>query len=140
MSGEEDGAIPIEDTFHVIANYVALAIEFGAVIVVAFGGAQALLSSIGVMVTGMADGIHGREIWLKFATWILLALEFALAADIVRTAVAPTWDDIWKLAVIAVIRTKLNYFLARDISDFSRRQEQQASKFMRNQPSSPAST
>ena len=30
----------------------------------------------------------GREIWLKFATWILLALEFALAADIRCTAVA----------------------------------------------------
>ena len=34
--------------------------------------------------------MRGREIWLRFATWILLALEFALAADIVRTAVAPT--------------------------------------------------
>ena len=55
----------------------------------------------------------------KFATWILLALEFALAADLVRTAVAPTWDDISKLAVIATIRTMLNYFLAKDIADFS---------------------
>ncbi|HBH41858.1 MAG TPA: hypothetical protein DD732_01110 [Rhizobiales bacterium] len=56
---------------------------------------------------------------LQFATWILLALEFALAADLVRTAVAPTWDDISKLAVIATIRTMLNYFLAKDIADFS---------------------
>src|SRR5680860_782828 len=58
------------------------------------------------------------QIWLKFATWILLALEFALAADILRTAVAPTWEDIWKLAVIATIRTMLNYFLAKDIAAF----------------------
>jgi uncharacterized membrane protein len=35
-----------------------------------------------------------------------------------RTAVAPTWDDISKLAVIATIRTMLNYFLAKDISAF----------------------
>ena len=48
----------------------------------------------------------------------LLALEFALAADLVRTAVAPTWDDISKLAVIATIRTMLNYFLAKDIAEF----------------------
>jgi hypothetical protein len=48
-----------------------------------------------------ADEMRGRAIWLQFATWILLALEFALAADLVRTAVAPTWDDISKLAVIA---------------------------------------
>jgi uncharacterized membrane protein len=65
----------------------------------------------------------GREIWLRFATWILLALEFALAADILRTAVAPTWEDISKLAVIATIRTMLNYFLAKDIAEFDRAQE-----------------
>ena len=62
--------------------------------------------------------MQGRVVWLKFATWILLALEFALAADIVRTAVAPTWEDITKLAVIATIRTMLNYFLAKDIAAF----------------------
>lgn len=62
--------------------------------------------------------MQGREIWLRFATWILLGLEFALAADLVRTAVAPTWEDISKLAVIATIRTMLNYFLAKDIAEF----------------------
>lgn len=67
-----------------------------------------------------ADEMRGREIWIRFATWILLALEFALAADLVRTAVAPTWDDIAKLAVIATIRTMLNYFLAKDIAEFDR--------------------
>jgi len=56
----------------------------------------------------------------RAATWILLALEFALAADLVRTAVAPTWDDISKLAVIATIRTMLNYFLAKDIASFDK--------------------
>lgn len=61
----------------------------------------------------------GRTIWLRFATWILLALEFALAADIARTAVAPTWEDITKLAVIAN-RTMLNYFLAKDIASFEK--------------------
>jgi hypothetical protein len=66
-----------------------------------------------------ADEMRGRAIWLQFATWILLALEVALAADLVHTAVAPTWDDISKLAVIATIRTMLNYFLAKDIADFS---------------------
>ena len=51
-----------------------------------------------------------------------IALEFALAADILRTAVAPTWDDISKLAVIATIRTMLNY-LAKDIMAFDKSQE-----------------
>jgi uncharacterized membrane protein len=102
---------------------VALAIEAGAVFVVAWGAVQAVVTLVGAILTGAADEIRGRVIWLKFATWILLGLEFALAADIVHTAVAPTWEDIWKLAVIAVIRTMLNYFLAKDIADFSKLQE-----------------
>ena len=65
---------------------------------------QALAVLVGSALSRNADEMIGREIWLKFATWILLALEFALAADLVRTAVAPTWDDISKLAVIATIR------------------------------------
>jgi uncharacterized membrane protein len=93
-------------------------IEAGAVLVVAFGALQALVSVVGAIIGRSADEIRGREIWIRFATWILLALEFALAADLVRTAVAPTWDDISKLAVIATIRTMLNYFLAKDIAEF----------------------
>jgi len=93
------------------------------VFVVSYGAVQALAGVVGAAFNRTADAMRGREIWLKFATWILLALEFALAADLVRTAVAPTWDDISKLAVIATIRTMLNYFLAKDIAEFDRAQE-----------------
>ena len=107
----------LEQHFNLIASYVALAIEYGAVFVAAFGALQAMAALLKAIANGQATGLAGRQIWLRFATWILLALEFALAADILRTAVAPTWDDISKLAVIATIRTMLNYFLAKEISD-----------------------
>jgi len=116
-------AIPLEERFSEIANYIALLIEAGAVLVVAFGALQALVSVAAEIIGRSADEMRGREIWIRFATWILLALEFALAADLVRTAVAPTWDDISKLAVIATIRTMLNYFLAKDIAEFERVQQ-----------------
>jgi uncharacterized membrane protein len=113
-----DSAITLEQQFSEIASYVALVIEAGAVFVVSFGAVQAIIGVIRAIFSPAADELAGREIWLKFATWILLALEFALAADLVRTAVAPTWEDIAKLAVIATIRTMLNYFLAKDIAAF----------------------
>lgn len=91
--------------------------------VVSFGALQALGGVVTLIFQRAADEMAGRVIWLRFATWILLALEFALAADIVRTAVAPTWDDITKLAVIAAIRTMLNYFLAKDIAEFDQARE-----------------
>ena len=97
---------------------MALAIEAAAVFVVAFGALQALPGVHHRDLKRAADEMQGRAIWLRFATWILLALEFALAADIVRTAVPPTWEDITEARVIATIRTMLNYFLAKDIADF----------------------
>jgi uncharacterized membrane protein len=51
------------------------------------------------------------------AHYLAIALEFQLAADILSTAVAPSWDQIGKLAAIAVIRTALNYFLTREMRE-----------------------
>ena len=120
-SGEQ--AILLEDQFKEIAGFIALAIEAAAVLVVSYGSLQALAGVVAHDRSAVPPTrCAGREIWLRFATWILLALEFALAADLVRTAVAPTWDDIAKLAVIATIRTMLNYFLAKDIAEFDQAQ------------------
>jgi uncharacterized membrane protein len=110
--------LPLEVQFSAIASYIALVIEAGAVFVVSYGAIQAIAGVVGGIFNRGAGEMQGRQIWLRFATWILLGLEFALAADLVRTAVAPTWDDISKLAVIATIRTMLNYFLAKDIAEF----------------------
>jgi uncharacterized membrane protein len=49
-----------------------------------------------------------------------VTLEFELAADILNTAVTPTWNEIGKLAAIATLRTALNYFLQRDIDQESK--------------------
>jgi len=93
----------------------ALALEAIAILVIVGGAGEALLRTISVL---RGDGgVTRRGVWLHFARWLLLGLEFALAADIVRTAVSPTWDDLGQLAVIAGIRTFLNFFLERDIHD-----------------------
>lgn len=60
--------------------------------------------------------IDKMTIRLDLGKSLAVALEFLLAADILRTAVAPTWNDIGKLAAIAALRTLLNYFLERELS------------------------
>ena len=52
---------------------------------------------------------------MHFGPWLLLGLEFELGADIVKTAVAPTWSDIGQVGAIAVIRVFFNYFLTKDM-------------------------
>ena len=56
-----------------------------------------------------------EEIRLQFGSSVAVSLELLLGADVLATAVAPSWDDIGKLASIAVIRTLLNYFLEREL-------------------------
>jgi uncharacterized membrane protein len=44
-----------------------------------------------------------------------LALEFQLGADILSTTIAPSPEALTQLAIIAVIRTFLNYFLNKEL-------------------------
>ncbi|NET42304.1 DUF1622 domain-containing protein [Okeania sp. SIO2B3] len=48
---------------------------------------------------------------------LVLALEFLLAADIVGTAISPSWSDIGRLAAVAGIRTFLNFFLEKEVKE-----------------------
>jgi uncharacterized membrane protein len=61
------------------------------------------------------------QVRLSLGRCLALGLEFALAADILRTAVAPSWPEIGQLAAIAVLRTGLNYGLEREIACEERR-------------------
>jgi uncharacterized membrane protein len=58
---------------------------------------------------------NNQNIRIQFGSSLTIALELLLAADILATAIAPTWDDIGKLAAIAVLRTALNFFLEREL-------------------------
>jgi uncharacterized membrane protein len=102
------------------ASYVALAAELCSVLCIAIGMVETLVRATIVIGSrrAMLRQVR-REVWTKFAMWIVFALEFALAADIVRTAIAPSWDDIGRLGAIALIRTALNYFLERDMEEFN---------------------
>ena len=57
---------------------------------------------------------------LSLGRSLALSLEFLLGADILRTAVEPSWDELGRLAAIATIRTALNYFLQREIAQDTR--------------------
>jgi uncharacterized membrane protein len=56
-----------------------------------------------------------NRIRLRFGLWLALALEFQLGADIVGTTIAPSLEELGKLALIATIRTFLNLFLGKEL-------------------------
>ena len=63
-----------------------------------------------------------------FGGWLVVALEFQLAADIVGTIVSPTNAHLIELGAIAVIRTFLNYFLGRELKEENEMLEGRAKK------------
>ena len=77
-------------------------------------------------VGGAADASQAAKevVRLKLGRW--LALEFELAADILRTAVAPTWSEIGQLPAIAALRTALNFLLQHEIDSAEKRVDRPA--------------
>ena len=99
-----------------VTEYVVLAIDAIALFVIAVATVQAVVSSLeGVFST--LSGHRRREIWLRYARWLVGALTFQLAADILESAIATDWQSLVRLAAIAVIRTFLNYFLEKDLKE-----------------------
>ncbi|WP_116452158.1 DUF1622 domain-containing protein [Blastococcus litoris] len=54
---------------------------------------------------------------LTLGRFLALGLEFQLASDVLRTAVAPSFEELGQLAAVAAIRTALNYFLSKEIAE-----------------------
>jgi uncharacterized membrane protein len=113
----------LEELFKSYASYVALFVEVVAAIVITVGAVEAVMSLLNPAGKDPAQPFRRKKkIWLRFGVWLLLGLEFNLAADIVRTAISPNWTEIGQLAAIAVIRTFLNYFLERDVERYGEEQ------------------
>ena len=109
----------MEELFKELASYLALGVEAAAVLVIAFGAIEAFVRIVRLLSGKPTTHGQRKDVWLRFGVWLLLGLEFELAADIVRSVITPTWTEIGQLAAIAVIRTFLNYFLEKDIEKFA---------------------
>ncbi|MCT0207510.1 DUF1622 domain-containing protein [Synechococcus sp. CS-1332] len=127
------------DRFAVGLRFV---LEGVSLVCVALGFAATLRQAVRLNLHQSLRLVHGRQppgrrfnsLRLTFGSWLSMALEFQLAADIVATTTAPSNQNLIQLGVIAVIRTFLNIFLGREVElelKFEDAQRQQ------NQPGSP---
>lgn len=103
-------------------EWVRIGVEWLRLIVESIG---AVIIAVGMVVALRGLLLHWLQdrqgqfnpVRLAFARYLAMALEFQLAADILSTAVAPSWDQLGKLAAVAVIRTGLNFFLMREMRE-----------------------
>jgi uncharacterized membrane protein len=100
----------------IVIDALALVLVIIATIEAFFGGLRIMF--------GSPSGHERRDVWLRYARWLVAALTFQLAADIIETSITTSWEAVGRIAAIAVIRTFLNYFLERDLEDTRKRQHE----------------
>jgi uncharacterized membrane protein len=102
-----------------ITKHLASFVEILAAAVIAIALVHFLVRYITSFVRPRSEQLNieqqNKDIRIQFGSYLTVSLELLLAADILATAIAPTWDDIGKLAAIAALRTALNFFLEREL-------------------------
>ena len=92
-------------------------------VVEACGAAVILVGAVWAFARFVWVGVRGGgsrafvPVRLTLGRFLALGLEFQLASDVLRTAVAPSFRELGQLAAVAAIRTALNYFLSREIAE-----------------------
>lgn len=109
-----------------LTEIVVPMINLIALAVIVAGTLEAVIGALGAMFL-RRQGSSIRTIWMHYSRWLVAGLTFQLAADIIETSAAPSWDDIGQLAAIAAIRTFLNFFLERDISEMDEKRREETS-------------
>lgn len=105
---------PLEPWLKLIVGYLAIGAGIAAALVIGLAVIRAIFTYLRHLLTHDSHS-STESVRLRLGRALTLGLEFTLASDILRTAVAPTRQDILTLASITLLRTLLNYFLERKI-------------------------
>ncbi|WGV25524.1 DUF1622 domain-containing protein [Halotia branconii] len=126
--GESGVTTPLETWLKVIVGYLAAGTEIAAAVVIGAAVIKGITAYLRLLFSRAKQHFDATEaIRLQLGRVLALGLEFTVASDILRTAVAPTRQDILNLGAIVLLRTLLNYFLEREIQQGEQRRLQQRS-------------
>lgn len=121
----ESGAYQsVEQTIVSAAQWLKLGIETVGALIICLGIILAIYQLAAHFAREQSSNFN--HVRLTLGKYLVLALEFQVGADILSTAVAPSWEQIGKLAAVAAIRTLLNYFLTKELAEEQKREEQSA--------------
>ncbi|MFH0838730.1 MAG: DUF1622 domain-containing protein [Candidatus Omnitrophota bacterium] len=106
------------DTFHRIIDVTCFVLNIVGALITIWGTLIALFAFVRKELLKREEAVRLNDsIRIKLGSYLVLALEFFIAADIVRTIITPTWESVGILGVIVVIRTVLSYFLTKDMKN-----------------------
>jgi len=103
----------LEEAVLFVIGYLVPMVEACGALVVVLGVGGAIARHIRPLLRHDPLGAAGLR--LQLGCSMVLGLEFQVAADILRTALSPTWNDIALLAALIALRTVLNFLLEREL-------------------------
>lgn len=104
------------DTFHIVINSISFALNIIGALITIWGIIISLVEFLKKEIFQHQDTVKLNEaIRIKLGSYLVLALEFFIASDIIKTIITPTWQSLGILGAIVVIRTILSYFLTKDL-------------------------
>jgi uncharacterized membrane protein len=107
----------MEEWLHLIARHAVVVIDCMGVAIVAIAAIEAFFVGLWKAFSPSASESERRYVWIRFARWLVAGLTFLLAADIIETTLIPGWQEIGRLAAVAAVRTFLDFFLERDLTE-----------------------
>lgn len=112
-----------EDGLQRVVGLLVTVVEACGAVVIIVGALWAFIGFVRAALSkGRTEGFV--PVRLRLGRFLALGLEFQLASDVLRTAVAPSFRELGQLAAVAAIRTALNYFLSREIEEERRQVEE----------------
>ncbi len=112
----------MQEWLAIATNLSVVTINWLALIVIVAGTVDCFLRGVRTTLASTAGHRAEADVWLRLGRWLVAGLTFQLAADILATAITTSWEEVARLAAIAAIRTFLNFFLERDLTEIGRRQ------------------
>jgi len=101
-----------------ISHYVVYFAEVAAALIILIGAVQALWIFLKAVFTRKQCFEYLNQSRLKIGYSLSLGLGFLVGADVIQTAITPSWNEIGILGAVVVIRIVLNYFLMRDLKEY----------------------
>lgn len=106
------------DTLVNILDYISLGIGAVGIFIVLWGVILGFIEFIRAQAAFFCKGnrpVPLEKIRIDLGRYLLLGLEFLIAADIIRTIVKPSLEEVVVLVAIVAIRTVISFFLNKEI-------------------------
>ncbi len=105
----------MQDWLVLLTGYAVWVINGMVLVIIVIATVQAFVTGLRSMLAPGATSEERQAVWLRFGRWLVAAVTFQLAADVLETAITPGWEELGRLGAIAAIRTIISYSIERDL-------------------------